>query len=76
MSIKNDVDKKKDPSSEKKENINEHFDNMFTLGIFSFLKYNEKAKTDPKTAYMRIFIPLILGITFFFLFYLLYSYFN
>ncbi|MEG0259738.1 MAG: hypothetical protein RR595_05355 [Lysinibacillus sp.] len=74
MSLKDEDEEKKEDSPKKKEHLVEIADSTFTLGIFSFIKNAKLAKTNPKKAYLNIFIPVIGAIILYIFLYFLYDY--
>lgn len=64
----------KENSNEKKELVKELLDNQFTFGLFSLSKYEKMAETNPKKAFMRLFIPVLIAAIFLLLAFWIYPY--
>lgn len=72
----NNIEEKKEEenSNKKKELIDELLDNQFTFGLFTLSKYEKMAETNPKKAFMRLFIPVLITTIFVLLAFWIYPY--
>lgn len=67
-------EKNEENSNEKKELIEELLDNQFTFGLFTLSKYEKMAEKNPKKAFMRLFIPVLIAAIFVLLVFWIYPY--